>query len=468
LSIEGLQIAKVDSKKEERTLLACIMSTDFMNHIRKSMDFTLFTSKASKIVAQWCAQYYDKYGSAPQNQLNTIFDNSELSLGETDREYVGALLSKISTLSSAEKEFNVDYQVDQTLEFFKSRRLEKLVGKVQNELMVGRLDTAENAVVQYMKVEKEEKTGIDLFRDKERIKVMSTDKRHTLFQPPGAVGELTGPFKRGDFVLFASKGKSGKSTMLQQLGTWAVMGANLKVLHLSLEMLVDEVKDKYYSSFTGKMLSMYKGQNKIIYPYLDGEGYIQYMEIEGEMMTPEDIVEMSYDLNMMTKGGRLIVEARPENSFSVKDLKMLLDKYETQQGIVFDMVIVDYADIMIPQDSKLEYRHRLDEIYKSLRGLAQERSLLIATATQSSRESFKKDTSATNISEDIRKLATVTHAFAINMNDEEKAKKYWRLSTIVSRRQFFLEQDTVVCLACLDVARMVVDSRWANDVHVAG
>jgi replicative DNA helicase len=468
LSIEGLQITKVDAKKEERVLLACIMSTDFMNHIRKIMDFSLFTSKATKIVAQWCAQYYDTYGCAPQNQLTTIFDNSELSIGETDREYIGALLAKISTMSSEEHEFNIDYQVDQTIEFFKSRRLEKLVSKVQNELMVGKLDTAENAVVQYMKVEKEANTGIDLFRDKDRIKVMSTDKRHTLFQPPGAVGELTGPFKRGDFVMFASKGKSGKSTMLQQLGIWAVLGASLKVLHVTLEMPEDEVKDKYYSAFTGKMLSMYRGESKITYPYLDGEGYIQYADIDGEMMTAEDIVESSYDLNMMSKGGRLFVESRPENSFSVKDLKMLLDKYETQQNLVFDVVIVDYADIMIPQDSKLEYRHRLDEIYKSLRGLAQERSLLIATATQSSRESFKKDTSATNISEDIRKLATVTHAFAINMTDEEKAKKYWRLSTIVSRRQFFLEQDTVVCLACLDVARMVVDSRWANEVHIGG
>ena len=254
--------------------------------------------------------------------------------------------------------------------------------------------------------------------------------------------------------------------MLQQLGSWAVLGAHLKVLHVSLEMLVDEVKDRYYSSFTGKKLSSYRGQDTVVFPYFDGEGYIQYAEVPGEMMTPEDIEDKAYDLNMMSKGGRLVVEARPENSFSVKDLKMLLDKYETQHNLVFDVLIVDYADIMIATDTRLEYRHRLDEIYKSLRGLAQERSLMIATATQSSRESFKKDTSATNISEDIRKLATVTHAFAINMTDEEKAKRYWRLSTIVSRRQFFLEQDTVVCLMCLDVARMIVDSRLANDIQL--
>lgn len=465
MSVE-LQVSKVDARKEERILLACIMSTEYLNRMRKTIDLSLFTSKATKTIARWCLEYYDRYDAAPQQQLNTIFENSELQITEVEREYISSVLVKVSELSTSERDTNIEYLIDQSLEFFKSKRLEKLVSRVQSELLVGRTDNAENAVVQYMKVEREENTGIDLFRDIEKIKVMSTDTRHTLFQPPGAVGELTGPFKRGDFIMFASKGKSGKSTMLQQLGSWAVLGAHLKVLHVSLEMLVDEVKDRYYSSFTGKKLSSYRGQDTVVFPYFDGEGYIQYAEVPGEMMTPEDIEDKAYDLNMMSKGGRLVVEARPENSFSVKDLKMLLDKYETQHNLVFDVLIVDYADIMIATDTRLEYRHRLDEIYKSLRGLAQERSLMIATATQSSRESFKKDTSATNISEDIRKLATVTHAFAINMTDEEKAKRYWRLSTIVSRRQFFLEQDTVVCLMCLDVARMIVDSRWANDIQL--
>lgn len=465
MSVE-LQVSKVDARKEERILLACIMSTEYINRMRKTIDLSLFTSKATKTIARWCLEYYDRYDAAPQQQLNTIFENSELQITDVEREYISGVLVKVSELSAAEHDTNIEYLVDQSLEFFKSKRLEKLVSRVQSELLVGRMDNAENAVVQYMKVEREENTGIDLFRDIEKIKVMSTDTRHTLFQPPGAVGELTGPFKRGDFVMFASKGKSGKSTMLQQLGSWAVLGAHLKVLHVSLEMLVDEVKDRYYSSFTGKKLSSYRGQDTVVFPYFDGEGYVQYAEVQGELMTPEDIEDKAYDLNMMSKGGRLVVEARPENSFSVKDLKMLLDKYETQHNLVFDFVIVDYADIMIATDTRLEYRHRLDEIYKSLRGLAQERSLMIATATQSSRESFKKDTSATNISEDIRKLATVTHAFAINMTDEEKSKRYWRLSTIVSRRQFFLEQDTVICLMCLDVARMIVDSRWANDVQL--
>lgn len=461
-----VQVSKVDARKEEKVLLGMIMSTEFMGQLYSNIDLSLFSSKASRIIARWCLEYYNKYNLAPMNNLNTIYENSELELSDIDKNFIGSLLVKISDLSADTREYNVNYQLDQAYEFFKSRRLEKLIDKVNAELMVGALDKAENHVVQYMKVERDESTGIDLFRDIEKVKELSIDKRHLLFTPPKAVGELTGSFKRGDFVLFASRSKGGKSSVLQQLGAWAAVGAGLRVLHVSLEMLVEEVKDRYYSNFTGKRLTAYRGQEDVAYPYFDSNNRIQYYDINIPLMKSEDIESKAYDLNMMSKGGRLIVEARAENSFSVKDLEMLLDKYETQHDLIFDVVIVDYADIMITSDGRLEYRHRLDDIYKGLRGIAQHRSCLVLTATQSNRESFKKDTAASNVAEDYRKLAHVTHAFAINMSDEEKANKYWRLSTMVSRRQFFLEQDTVICLACMDIARMVVDSRWVNEVEI--
>ena len=72
MSVE-LQVSKVDARKEERILLACIMSTEYLNRMRKTIDLSLFTSKATKTIARWCLEYYDRYDAAPQQQLNTIF-----------------------------------------------------------------------------------------------------------------------------------------------------------------------------------------------------------------------------------------------------------------------------------------------------------------------------------------------------------------------------------------------------------
>ena len=38
-------------------------------------------------------------------------------------------------MSVANESFNVEYQVDQAFQFFKSRKLDKLIGKIQNDLL---------------------------------------------------------------------------------------------------------------------------------------------------------------------------------------------------------------------------------------------------------------------------------------------------------------------------------------------
>lgn len=465
-----LKVEKLDTKKEERVLLAMIVSGDFMGRILSTLDLTLFTSKASKTIAKWCLNYYTEYEEAPGNNLNTIFEYSELELSETDRKYIGGLLEKIGELGRtvANDTFNVEYQIDQAMAFFRSKKLEKLMAKIQNDLLSGKVDSAEDQVVQYMKLDKEDRTGIDLFRDVEKLRVMGLDDSSVLFTPPGAFGQMTGPVRRGDFILFLASAKAGKTTLLQQMGMWAAVGAHLNVLHISLEMLEEQVKDRYYSAFTAKPLSRYKGVKTLTLPYFTEEGRIEYRDYTPDLLTPDDIVKKSFDLRMQSKGGRFVVEARPQGQFSVRDVRILLDKYEAKYGIVFDVVLLDYADLLSAENTRLEERHKLNEIYKALRGLSQERGTAIITVSQGNRESFKKGNSATTVAEDIRKLATVTGAFAMNYTDEEKQAKYWRLSPIVMRNQQFNESDTVVCLNCMDIGRMVLDSRWLSDTALKG
>ena len=73
--------------------------------------------------------------------MNTIFEYSELELSETDRKYIGGLLEKIGELGRtvANDTFNVEYQIDQAMAFFRSKKLEKLMAKIQNDLLSGRL-----------------------------------------------------------------------------------------------------------------------------------------------------------------------------------------------------------------------------------------------------------------------------------------------------------------------------------------
>ena len=458
----NVSIERVDTAREERVLLAMIVSTDFLSRMHRNIDLYSF-SKPGRTVASWCLDYYKTYDKAPGNDLNIIFD-SALMLKDEDRTFISGLLTRISGM--VDTSFNVEYHVDQAIEFFKTKKLEKLAGQIQGHLVGGRSDEAENLVVEYMKVEKEETTGLDLFRDHERLKVMGMSETTKLFTPPGAFGEMTGPIRRQDFFMYVGKGKSGKTQLLQQHGIWAALENGLRVLHLSLEMSEEEVKDRYYSAFTGLPLTRYKGNDQAMVPFFSDEGTIEYQAYSPDLMGPGDIISKVDDLNMMARGGRLIIESRPQYTFSVRDLGLLLDKYETMHNISFDVVLLDYADLLVASNTRLEFRHQVNDIYVGLRGLSQSRNIAIITVSQGNRESYKKDTDASGVSEDIRKLATVTGAFAINQTDAEKEASYWRMSPMVMRHSFFNESDTVVCLNCLSVARMVMDSRWSTDTQI--
>ena len=90
-----VKVEKLDTKREERVLLAMVVSSEFMGRVLNTLDTTLFSSKASKTVAKWCKEYYLQYNEAPGNNLNTIFEYSELEFSDTDRKYIGGLLEKI-------------------------------------------------------------------------------------------------------------------------------------------------------------------------------------------------------------------------------------------------------------------------------------------------------------------------------------------------------------------------------------
>lgn len=463
-----LKVEKVSTLREEKVLLYMTTNTQFMIAMKDVIDVSLFTSPAAKKIAGWVSSYFQAYNQAPGNDLISIYEDKGLELSTTDSQYIDALLRKISQLypEVAEGKVNTEYQLDTAIQFFKTSKLQKLVNQMTNDLMVGRADAAEAKVVEYMKVQREEEEmGLDLFRDKDRLLTMGFDPTTALFTPPGAFGEMTGTFRRTDFVMFQARAKGGKTMLLQQVGKWAAIDNNCKVLHISLEMSVAQVKDRYYSSLAAKPLTLYRGDNNIMIPYFSQEdNTIQYYTRTTDVLTSADIQTLSENLHMVSKGGMLVIESRPQYTFSVKDLENLLDKYEEQKGIVFDVVIVDYADLMVAGNPRLEYRHALNDIYINLRSLSQSKNLAVFTVTQSNRAGFAGDSKTTTVAEDIRKLAHVTSAFSISYTSDEKAKKYWRLSPMVARTTFFNEDDAVIVLNSFDLATMVLDSRWVSDV----
>ncbi|MDP9155281.1 MAG: DNA helicase [Pseudomonadota bacterium] len=136
-------------------------------------------------------------------------------------------------------------------------------------------------------------------------------------------------------------------------------------------------------------------------------------------------------------GGRATfrVHEYPTGALKVSELRRLIERYRSQ-GIIFDLVIVDYADLLCPErytDSAVE---NSKSIYVDLRGLAIREDLAVLTATQANRVGAGANIiKAEHVADDFNKVRIADLMISINRTDEERASGHARLFFAASRNQ---------------------------------
>ena len=125
----------------------------------------------------------------------------------------------------------------------------------------------------------------------------------------------------------------------------------------------------------------------------------------------------------------------PTGTMKVSDLRRLIERYK-QQGVIFDLVVIDYADLMAPEHRTDNVQENSRTIYVDLRGVAMEHGFALLTATQTNREGAKKAVaSATDVAEDFNKIRIADVVISINVTPEERAANLARLHFAASRNQ---------------------------------
>ena len=122
-------------------------------------------------------------------------------------------------------------------------------------------------------------------------------------------------------------------------------------------------------------------------------------------------------------GGYLAMISYPRNSVGVTTLVGALDELAATYQYIPDMVVVDYADILLAEGGD-EERHKLDMIWKRLAALAQERKMVVVTASQAKTSSRKqRSVKHGDYAEDYRKGATLDLAIGLSQLDSEDEGK---------------------------------------------
>lgn len=133
------------------------------------------------------------------------------------------------------------------------------------------------------------------------------------------------------------------------------------------------------------------------------------------------------------KAGLLAIHEYASGTLKCSAIRRQLEWYRSR-GIHFDLIIVDYADIMAPEQRSNSPIEDSKLIWIDLRGIMFDYGAAGLTATQGNREGAKSHLlKATHVADDFNKVRTVDLLLSINADDAEKAAGEARLYIAASR-----------------------------------
>lgn len=324
---------------------------------------------------------------------------------------------------------NADFVADKVAEFVRQQAVIEAVTKSLPLIEKAEYGKIEKLIADATKIGLEaEEAGGDYFQ---RLKLRTIERAEETAGKRPPRGITTGHQKldmllyhrgwgRKELNVLMGGAKAGKTTALVEFSAGACL-AGFNVLYVTLEVsnrIIEERADARMSDV----------------PISDLVGHF------GE------VNERIAALASNGKVGRFFITEFPSGTMSPAMLRSLLERHKAK-GLLYDMVVVDYADIMAPDYRTNDPIENSKQVYIGLRAIAQEWNVAMLTATQSNREGYKSVTAkAEHVSDDFNKVRTADLFISINSTEEERREGKARLYFAASRNQrsgmtIFIEQD---------------------------
>ena len=378
--------------------VVCLMTKpNFIEQILDILDESHYDNDSLKWIVKEAKEYFTKY------KTTITLDAFKVKVNEIDNDVLKTTV--VETLKEIYRHMestDLDFVQDKVIDFFKNQTLKNAIVKSVDILESnGDYEKIKNLIDDAMKAGTERNIGHDYVEDIEvRYSEMARD---TIETPWDVINDLTqGGLAGGELGVIVAPAGIGKTWILCALGAGA-MKRGTNVVHYSLELNEAYVGLRYDSAFTGIANQNLK--------YHKDEVKDKIEEIKGE----------------------LVVKYFPTKTASVHTLGAHLQKLKTL-GKKFDMVVVDYGDILRDTGNAREVRHALGNIYEDLRGLAGEFEVPIWTASQANRSALDEEViEATKVAESYQKVMTADFVVSLSRKVEDKIANTGRFHVIKKR-----------------------------------
>jgi archaellum biogenesis ATPase FlaH len=202
--------------------------------------------------------------------------------------------------------------------------------------------------------------------------------------------KLYGGLNRGEITIFAGGSGAGKSLWLQNFAVnW--ISAGLNVIYISLELDEDLISKRIDSMITD-------------------------IPAKDIMKNINDVALKLAMFSKKHKPGVFQLKQMP-SGVNVNDLRSYIREVEIQLDIRFDVLLVDYLDLMMPISTKISPSDLFVKdkyVTEELRNLAGERNMLCVTASQLNRAAVEQiEFDHSHISGGLSKIQTADNVMGI-------------------------------------------------------
>jgi len=381
---------------QSKIIASLLRDVKFIQTINDILNPEMFDSDSNKWLVNSIRDYYAQYKKQPTLEVIKYkideIENDVLKSGVVD---------KLREVWKNIEATDLEFVQSQTLDFCKNQSLKNAILESVNLLENKDYDGIKSIIDEAMKAGTERDIGQDYITSLDLR--LEASARATTQTPWDVINDIMdGGLGEGELGVIVAPAGIGKSWTLQALGAGALK-TDKTVVHYTLELNENYVGLRYDSIFTGVTTAN-----------------IKYYK--------EDVKSKIEKLP-----GKLLIKYFPTKAASVQTIGSHLKQIELS-GIKPDVVLVDYADILMPTGNFREKRHAIGNIYEDLRGLAGELEVPIWTASQANRSALEEDViGADKVAEDYSKVMTADFVMSMSRKVEDKIANTGRFHVIKNR-----------------------------------
>ena len=421
----GAEVFDFEGEFQTKVAALALRDNEFMRRTAHVLKPEFFANIGEAGVVNISIGHYEKYGCIPDSAavVQTIRDRMHLKILKQDaaREVAAAFKAlSVADISGAK------FVEEKVVAFARHQAMASAILASVDKLNSGKYGDIETVIKAALEIGVNEDG--DAYDYYSRIEERHMDRMEKLsgLRPPQGI--TTGNPKLDELLYHRGWGrreltsimggaKAGKTTALINFAKNAsVAGHN--VLYCTLEVGANIISDRLDASTASVLMK----------------------ELADKSHSVKEKIE-----ELAGKAGKLILHEYPSGTMTPAMLEALIERYKSagrnkdgtmRPPIIFDLVVVDYADIMKPNFRTSDTIENSKSVYVDLRAVAFKYNCAVLTATQTNREGFKSVVAkAEHVSEDFNKVRTVDLMLSINKTEEEAARGEARLYFAASRNQ---------------------------------